>query len=193
MLIAWIVGCEIAFWVVLAAGLACRYLLRMRRTGAGLLAATAAVDLVLLVVAALDLRAGGTAGRAHAIAAVFLGCSVAFGPSMVRWADVRFAHRFAGGPAPHKVPRRGPERVRYEWREFGKALVAGVVAVVLLQAARWWIGDPRRTEALQGMTQFVGFALVVWLLGWPVWVSVAQLLTAHINGRKQNTSKSKRR
>ncbi|WP_433604108.1 hypothetical protein ACQP2P_23735 [Dactylosporangium sp. CA-139114] len=76
---------------------------------------------------------------------------------------------------------------------FGKALVAGVVAVVLPQVARWWIGDRRRTEALRGMAQFVAFALVVWLLGRPVWVSVVQLLTAHINGRKQNTSKSKRR
>ena len=193
MLIAWIVGCEIAFWVLLAAGLACRYLLRRRRAGAVLLAATAVVDLVLLVVAAIDLRGGGVAGRAHAVAAVFLGFSVAFGPSMVRWADVRFAHRFAGGPPPRVIAKRGPERVGYEWREWGKAVVAGVISVALLQAGRWWIGDDRRTEALQGMTQFVGVVLVVWLLGWPVWVSVVQLLTAHTNGRKHNTSKSKRR
>ncbi|WP_426514460.1 hypothetical protein ACPPVO_29915 [Dactylosporangium sp. McL0621] len=193
MLIAWIVGCEIAFWVLLGAGLACRYLLRRRRAGAVLLAATALVDVVLLVVAAMDLRGGGVAGRAHAVAAVFLGFSVVFGPSMVRWADVRFARRFAGGPPPRVIPKRGPERVRYEWREWGKALLAGAVAVGLLQGGRWWMGVPERTGALQGMTQFVAFALVVWLLGWPVWVSVVQLLTAHTNGRKQNTSKSKRR
>ncbi|MFI5907630.1 hypothetical protein [Dactylosporangium sp. NPDC051541] len=193
MLIAWIVGCEIAFWVVLAAGLSARYLLRRKRLGAVLLALTAVVDLVLLIVSAIDLRGGGVAGRAHAVAAVFLGFSVAFGRSMIRWADVRFAHRFAGGPPPRVVPKRGPERVRYEWREWGKAVVAGAVAVALLQGGRAWIGDDERTEALQGMTRFVGFALVVWLLGWPVWVSVVQLLTAHTIGRKQNTSKTKRR
>ncbi|WP_433066031.1 hypothetical protein [Dactylosporangium sp. CS-033363] len=193
MLIAWIVGCEIAFWVLLVLGLGARYLLRWRRTGAVLLAATALADLVLLVVAAIDLRGGGAAGRAHALAAVFLGFSVAFGPSMVRWADARFAHRFAGGPPPRVIPKRGPERVRYEWREWGKAVLGGAIAVALLQGAAWWVGGGERTEALQGMTRFVMFALVVWLLGWPVWVSVVQLLTAHTNGRKQNTSKSKRR
>ncbi|GAA3454427.1 hypothetical protein [Dactylosporangium matsuzakiense] len=193
MLIAWIIGCEIAFWVVLAAGLSARYLLRRRRLGAALLVATAVIDLGLLVVAAVDLRGGGVAGRSHAIAAVFLGFSVVFGHSMIRWADVRFAHRFAGGPPPRVVPKRGPERVRYEWREWGKAVLGGAVAVALLQGGRWWIGDDQRTEALQGMTRFVGFALAVWLLGWPVWVSVVQLLTAHTFGRKQNTSKTKRR
>jgi hypothetical protein len=193
MLIGWIVGCEIAFWVLLAAGLLARYPLRRPRAGAVLLAATPVVDLVLLAVAGLDLRGGGSAGRAHALAAVYLGCSVAFGPSLVRWADVRFAHRFAGGPPPRVVPRRGPERVRYEWREWGKAVLGAAIAVALLQGGRLWIGDPQRTAALQAMTGFVGLVVAVWLVGWPVWVSVVQLLTAHTFGRKQSTSKTKRR
>ncbi|GAA4255362.1 hypothetical protein GCM10022255_063900 [Dactylosporangium darangshiense] len=193
MLIGWIVGCEIAFWVLLAAGLLARYPLRRPRAGAVLLAATPVVDLVLLVVAGVDLRNGGEAGRAHALAAVYLGFSVAFGPSLVRWADVRFAHRFAGGPPPRVVPKRGPERVRYEWREWGKAVLGAAIAVALLQAGRLWIGDPQRTAALQGMTAFLGLVVAVWFVGWPVWVSVVQLLTAHTIGRKQSTSKTKRR
>jgi hypothetical protein len=91
------------------------------------------------------------------------------------------------------IPKRGPVRVRFVWGVWGKAVLGGAIAVGLLQGARWWIGDPDRTEALRGMTQFVAFALVVWLLGWPVWVSVVQLLTAHRIGRKQSTSKTKRR
>ncbi|MFG2040317.1 hypothetical protein [Dactylosporangium sp. NPDC048998] len=188
-----IVGCEIAFWVLLAAGLLARYPLRRPRAGAVLLAATPVVDLVLLVVAGADLGNGGAAGRAHALAAVYLGFSVAFGPSLVRWADVRFAHRFAGGPPPRVVPKRGPERVRYEWREWGKAALAAAIAVALLQGGRLWIDDPRRTDALQGMTGLVGLVVGVWLVGWPVWVSVVQLLTAHTIGRKQSRSKMKRR
>ncbi|WP_432967628.1 hypothetical protein [Dactylosporangium sp. CA-233914] len=193
MLIGWIVGCEIAFWVLLAAGLVARYPLRRKRVGAVLLAAMPVVDVVLLVVAALDLKHGGEAGQAHALAAVYLGFSLSFGPTMIRWADVRFAHRFAGGPPPRVIPKRGPERVRYEWREWGKAVLGGGVAVALLQAGWFWIGDPQRTGALQGMTRFVGFVLAVWLVGWPVWVSVVQLLTSHTIGRKQSTSKTKRR
>jgi hypothetical protein len=193
MVIGWIVGCEIAFWVLLAAGLVARYPLHRPRAGAVLLAATPVADVVLLAASALDLRHGGVAGRAHALAAVYLGFSVAFGPSLIRWADARFAYRFAGGPPPRVVPKRGPERVRYEWREWLKALGGGTVAAVLLEGGRLWIADPQRTEALRGMTGFLGLVLAVWLLGWPVWVSVVQLLTAHTFGRKQSTSKTKRR
>ncbi|MEV8517068.1 hypothetical protein [Dactylosporangium sp. NPDC051484] len=193
MLIGWIVGCEIAFWVLLAAGLLARYPLRRPRAGAVLLAVTPVVDLVLLVVAGADLGNGGQAGRAHALAAVYLGFSVAFGPSLVRWADVRFAHRFAGGPPPRVVPKRGPERVRYEWREWGKAVLAAAIAVALLQGGRLWIDDPRRTEALQGMTELIGLVIGVWLVGWPVWVSVAQVLTPRTTGHEHGGSRAKRR
>jgi len=193
MVFGWIVGCEIAFWVLLGAGLLARYPLRRPRAGLVLLAATPAVDVVLLVVSVVDLRGGATAGQSHALAAVYLGFSVAFGPGLVRWADVRFAHRFAGGPPPHRVPKRGPERVRYEWREWGRALLAAAVAAALLQGGVWLVGDPARTGALTAMQRFLAFVLVVWFVGWPVWVSVAALLTPHINGRKQSTSKTKRR
>ncbi|MET7402497.1 hypothetical protein ABZS66_54355 [Dactylosporangium sp. NPDC005572] len=193
MLLGFIVGCEIAFWVLLAAGLIARYPLKAKRTGAALLLATPLVDVVLLVVSAVDLRGGGTAGQAHALAAAYLGFSVAFGHSMVRWADVRFAHRFAGGPPPHKVPKRGRERVRYEWREWGKAVLAWAVAVALLQAGIWLVGDAERTAALRNMQGGLSLIVAVWFVGWPVWVSVVELLTPHTNGRKQSTSKMKRR
>ncbi|WP_424326067.1 hypothetical protein [Gordonia sp. (in: high G+C Gram-positive bacteria)] len=34
------------------------------------------------------------------LARLYLGVTVVFGPRLIRWADARFAHRFAGGPAP---------------------------------------------------------------------------------------------
>ncbi|RQX50832.1 hypothetical protein DLJ57_10885, partial [Micromonospora chalcea] len=95
MLVAVIVGCEVAFWVVLLAGLIARYPLRRPRLGAALLIAVPVVDLVLLAATMIDLRRGATATFAHGLAAAYLGFSVAFGHRMVRWADERFAHRFA--------------------------------------------------------------------------------------------------
>ena len=119
MIVAVIVACEIGFWAVLAAGLVTRYVLRRRRVSAVLLAAVPAVDLVLLAATVADLRAGAAPRVEHGLAAVYLGFSVAFGPAMVRWADVRFAHRWAGGPAPAPKPPGGtPERVRLEWRDW---------------------------------------------------------------------------
>ena len=73
-------------------------------------------DLVLLTVSILDLRQGGDASIVHAIAAIYIGVSVGFGHAMIRWADVRFAHRFADGPAPAKPPKHGTAAARREAR-----------------------------------------------------------------------------
>ncbi|WUI03076.1 hypothetical protein OHR68_15110 [Spirillospora sp. NBC_00431] len=167
MLIAIIAACEIGFWVVLGAGLITRYLLRRRRASVVLLVCVPLVDVVLLTATALDLRGGGTAGFAHGLAAAYIGYSVAFGHSMVRWADERFAHRFAGGPPPAAKPKYGWARVRYEWREFGKAAVATAIGCGILLAMIAWIGDDGRTEALQGWLARLGIVLAVWSL-WPI-------------------------
>ncbi|KAB2384654.1 hypothetical protein [Actinomadura montaniterrae] len=167
MLVGVIAACEIGFWVVLAAGLAARYPLRMRRTGAALLLGVPLVDLVLLVATVADLRGGATAGFAHGLAAAYLGYSVAFGHSMVRWADERFAHRFAGGPPPRRKPRYGRARARYEWVEFGKAAVATAIGCALLLVMIALVGDADRTAALTGWTARLGLVLAVWSL-WPI-------------------------
>ncbi|WP_443098379.1 hypothetical protein [Actinomadura chokoriensis] len=167
MLIAVIAGCEIGFWVVLATGLLARYPLRLRRTGATLLLCVPLVDLVLLAATAVDLRNGATASAAHGLAAAYLGYSVAFGHSMVRWADEHFAHRFAGGPPPRGRPAYGRARTRHEWREFGKAAVATAVACGLLLAMIVLVGDADRSQALRGWLARLGAILAIWSL-WPI-------------------------
>jgi hypothetical protein len=174
MLVALIVACEIAFWVVLAAGLAARYGLRRERLSAALLVAVPFVDLVLLAATVADLAGGATAGAAHGLAAAYLGFSVAFGPSLVRWADVRVAHRFAGGPAPVKPPKGGPERARHEWREFGKATLAWALSCGLLGLAIAIVGDAERTAALLGWIQRLTLVLAIWAI-WPLSHGVATI------------------
>jgi hypothetical protein len=186
-----IVACEVGFWLVLTAGLAARYVLRRPRLGAALLACVPLVDLVLLGATVLDLRAGATAGHAHGLAAVYLGFSVAFGHSMVRWADQRFAHRFGGGPPPWRPPRGGSAqgrgvsaseprrpgrfgsaRVRYEWREWGKAVLAWAIACGLLGLAVLLVGDADRTRALVGWVGPLTMAVVIWFVAFPLWVTL---------------------
>lgn len=148
MLVGVIIACEVMFWVFLALGLTARYLLRRQRLSAVLLVAAPLVDLVLLTASALDLRAGGTATMAHSLAAVYLGVSVGFGHSMVRWADVRFAHRFAGGPAPVRIPKRGPLKAAHERRSWLRHLVAWATGVALIGVAVLLVGDAERTASL---------------------------------------------
>jgi hypothetical protein len=167
MLLAIIIAAEIAFWVVLLAGLAARYLLGRRRLGAILLVLAPMVDLVLLTATVIDLARGATAEFAHGLAAAYIGFSVAFGHSVIRWADERFAHRFAGGPPPQRKPRYGRARARYEWREFGKALLAWTIAAGLLGAAIAIVGDADRTQELQGWIVRLTIVLAIWSL-WPI-------------------------
>jgi hypothetical protein len=167
MLIAIIVACEIGFWVVLGAGLVARYVLERRRLSVVLLTLVPFVDLVLLVATVIDLSQGATADFSHGLAAAYIGFSVAFGHSMIRWADQRFAHRFAGGPEPWKPPREGWANVRYEWREFGKAAIAWAVSCALLLAAIAIVGDANRTEALEGWIARLSMILAIWSL-WPI-------------------------
>jgi hypothetical protein len=174
MLYILIAGAEIAFWVVLASGLAARYLLERRRLSTVLLASVPLVDLVLLIATAAHLSGGATAEPAHGLAAAYLGVSVAFGPNLVRWADVRFAHRFAGGPPPQKPPRRGPARARHEWREFGKAAAAWTISVGLLLLAIAVIGDAERSEPLLAWIARLTGVLAIWSL-WPLSYSAQHL------------------
>jgi hypothetical protein len=148
-----IVACEVGLWVLLGLGMVLRYMARLRRTSTVVLAGIPLLDLVLVIATAIDLHSGAEVGFVHVLAGFYLGSSLAFGPALVRWADVRFAHRFASGPAPQKAPKHGPERVAHlmrEWyRVLGTVAIASAVLVVLIlffaapedQAGlRWWIG-----------------------------------------------------
>lgn len=176
MLLTFIVACEIGFWVLLLAGLLARYPLRRPRVGAVLLASTPVVDLALFLATLADLRRGGSAGFAHGLAAAYIWFSIAFGHSTIRWADQRFAHRFAGGPPPVKPPPSGTlARLRYEWRGWLLGLVGWVVACGLLAGGIWVIGDLTRSAELVNWIGRLSLAMVIWLIFWPLWETVRSL------------------
>lgn len=172
MIYAIIVACEVGFWVVLMAGLAARYGLRMPRLGGALLVCVPLVDLVLLVATVLDLRGGGQASIAHGLAAVYLGVSVAWGHSMVRWADARFAHRFAGGPPPSRPPAAGVEHARYQRGQWARHLLAWAVGCALLLGGIALVGDPDRSGELMAVVQTWTLVLAVdffWSISYTLW------------------------
>ena len=169
MIVGAIVACEIAFWVFLFGGLATRYLLRRRRLSTVLLLGSPLADIGLLVLSAVDLARGTKASEAHALAAAYISFTIVFGHSIIRWADARFAHRFAGGPAPVKVLKRGPERVRHEWREWLKAVLACAMASGLIWLGVLMVRNWDRTEALVQFEAHLGGLLAIWLIAFPVW------------------------
>ncbi|MFC4564256.1 hypothetical protein ACFO4E_20535 [Nocardiopsis mangrovi] len=168
MVVAVILACEVMFWVLVVGGLAARYLLRAQRLSTALLLAVPVLDVVLLTVIAVHLQSGGTADFSHGLGALYLGFTVAYGHPMIRWADVRFAHRFAGGPAPVKPPKQGPAAVRREAAGWVRCTVACAIGAAALAALVLWVGDPSRTAALRGsftplaVVMFWNTVLAVW-------------------------------
>ncbi|MFK4692253.1 hypothetical protein [Streptomyces pristinaespiralis] len=149
MIVTLIVICEVGFWVLLAAGIAVRYLLRMPRTGAVLLLCEPLLEVLLLVVTAIDLKGGAEPGWEHGLAALYIGYTVGHGHRTVKWLDGHAAHRLAGGPSPVKPPRYGRARAAHEAKVWLGTLVAAAVATGLLQIAIWYVGDAGQSESLR--------------------------------------------
>ncbi|MEZ5210291.1 hypothetical protein [Gordonia sp. (in: high G+C Gram-positive bacteria)] len=163
-----ILGCEIAFWMVIAAGLSTRYLLRKRRLGLALLALTPVVDLVLLIAAGLDLHRGAPAEFSHSLAAVYLGFSVAYGHRMIQWADVRFTHRFDGGPPPVKL--YGTAYATACWKDVGRTAIAAALGSGILWLLTVVATGP--TQALESTYRIFGIVLVIdalWAASYTMW------------------------
>lgn len=164
-----IAGCEVGFWVLVAGGLALRYLVRAQRLSTLVLAAVPGLDVALLAAVALDLHSGGDVGLAHRLAPIYLGVTVVFGPRLIRWADVRFAHRYADGPAPVPVPKRGPVRLRHEWAEFGRWLAAAAIAGAVVLVLGFTVADAGQRDELFSLFKTLGVITAIWLLTGPVW------------------------
>lgn len=168
MLYAVIIGSEVMFWVFLLGGLAARYLLRRTRLSTVLLICAPLVDLVTLAAAVLDLRRGAEPGFAHVLAAIYIGVSVGFGHSMVAWADVRFAHRFAGGPVPAPKPRAGSARIAHERRGITRHAIAWTVGGALLIGAAALVGTDAAWQTFGGAAGLWTVVLVIdalWTVG----------------------------
>ncbi len=148
MIVALIAACEIGFWVLLAAGLAFRYPLRMPRTGLALLLCEPLLEVVLLVVTALDLKNGAEPNWTHGLAALYIGYTVGHGHRTVKWLDGHAAHRLGGAPRP-PGPRYGTARARHETGVWLGTVAGAVVATVLLQLAIRYVGDPGRVTSLE--------------------------------------------
>ncbi|MGW1750026.1 hypothetical protein ACWCRD_31295 [Streptomyces sp. NPDC002092] len=141
MVVGLIIACEVGFWVLLAAGLAVRYLLKRRRTSVALLLCEPLLEVVLFVVTAVDLKNGAEPSWEHGLAALYIGYTVAYGHYTITWLDGHAAHRLAGGPRPPKPPRYGLARARHEGRLWLRTLLAAALACALLQGAIWYVGD----------------------------------------------------
>lgn len=158
VIVTLIIACEAGFWLLLAGGLALRYLAGMPRLGLAVLLCEPLLELVLLAATTVDLKNGGEPGWAHGLAALYIGYTVGYGHYTVAWLDRHAAHRLAGGPKP-PGPLYGRARAVHEWKLWSRTLVGAAVAAALLQAAVWYVGDAADTGTLRSW-QFVALRVL---------------------------------
>ena len=164
-----IVGCEVAFWLVLALALAARYLWQRKRLSWILLLALPLVDLALLGFTTLDLASGARATSAHGLAAAYVGFTIAFGGVAVAWADQHFARWFAGAPAPTGTPTCGWPALRYELLLWARCLVAVAITLVLVASLIAFVDDETATASLRLWLRIPIGCAFFWFLFGPLW------------------------
>lgn len=187
MIVTLIIICEVGFWVLLGLGLSLRYFARMPRASVAVLLCEPLLEVLLLVVTAIDLKNGAEPDWKHGLAAVYIGFSVALAPELIKWADGRFSHRFAGGPPPAVPPKYGKARMIREWKTAARWIVASAIALVLLQAAIWYVGSDGGIGSLQMWQQKMLFLIginVVWALSYTLFPKEAPGGTAEAERAK---------
>lgn len=155
-----IIMIEIAFWIVIAAGLIVRYVLQMPRLGLFFLALTPVLDLVLLTAVSIDLMRGAIATTAHAIAAIYIAVSIVFGKQMIRWADERFRYYIMRqGDRPSRL--YGYAYSRKYFKDWLRHVLAYILGTGLLWIVILLVNNAARTEALSGTIKLWSLVVVI--------------------------------
>ena len=162
-----IIACEVAFWVVIAAGLAARYLLKWRRVSAVLLLSTPLIDLTLLAFSIADLRSGGEGGTRHALAAVYLGYTIMFGHRTIKWADAKASQWLGLGPGPAKPPTEWLPRAWYEFKFWLRIVGMYAIAWAVTGLFVLVVGEVEATEPVMKQLLAWGVPVVIAAL-WPI-------------------------
>lgn len=174
-----LIAAEVLFWVVVIAGLVARYGFRRQRASTVILLGVPLIVVALVVLTGIDLAGGSTPDLSHALAAVYLGFTLAYGPSMIEAADGWFARRYAGGAPRAKAPKSGPVAIRRAWISWRRFLVTWLLSILVLAAmqliAGWQV--PQSWEAaneapLSGMAILLTAALLIWLVAEPLYLMV---------------------
>ncbi|MGE7093070.1 hypothetical protein ACQKII_16765 [Lysinibacillus sp. NPDC048646] len=159
-MIAWIITAEIAFWIVIIVGLICRYVFKMPKLSIFFFALTPVIDLLLVLLTAMDLKAGTPASTAHGIAAIYIGVSIAYGKTMISWADVKFQQWILKASI-EKETLTGMAKGKHEMNMLGRHIVAYIIGAGLLYAMTLFIGSNTDTSPLFQVMKVWGIVLTI--------------------------------
>jgi hypothetical protein len=164
-----IAACEAAFWVVLAIAMTLRYVSGRAHASRAFLLLLPAIDLLLLVLTTVDLKAGTRATFAHGLAMAYLGFTLAFGPLVVRWADCWFAYRFANGPRPKRAASSGWPAVKGDLKLWLRCVLAWAITLLMLGVLIAYVGNDAVTRPLLLWYRIAIGSIRIWFVLGPLW------------------------
>ncbi|MGE6513424.1 hypothetical protein [Lysinibacillus sphaericus] len=159
-MIAWIITAEIAFWIVIIVGLICRYVFKKPKLSLFFFALTPVIDLLLVLLTVMDLKAGTPASTAHGVAAIYIGVSIAYGKTMIAWADIKFQQWFLKVLI-QKEKLSGMAKAKHEMTMLGRHIVAYIIGAGLLYAMTLFIGSNTDTSSLVQVMKVWGIVLAI--------------------------------
>ena len=159
-MIAWIIAAEIAFWIVILFGLVARYILKKPKLSFFLFSLTLVIDSLLILLTAIDLKAGTPASISHGIAAIYIGVSIAYGKTMISWADEQFQLWFLK-TGDKKVRLTGSAKGKHEIKMLIRHVVAFLIGTGLLSIMALYIGSKSDTSSLFQVMKVWGIVLTI--------------------------------
>ncbi|MCP1143429.1 hypothetical protein [Lysinibacillus endophyticus] len=158
-MIKWIIAAEVAFWIVIIAGLFSRYVLKWNKVSILFFLLTPLIDLGLVALTVIDLRNGATATTAHGLSVIYIGVSIAYGKTMIAWADEKFQSWFLKKPSSKKT-LTGMAKAIHELKMWARHVTAFSIGSLLFWGIITFVGS-QATEALNGIWRVWGLVLLI--------------------------------
>ncbi|MBK3493897.1 hypothetical protein JFL43_03295 [Viridibacillus sp. YIM B01967] len=159
-MIVWIITAEIAFWIAIMAALFSRYILKKLKLSTFLFILVPLIDLALIVFTIMDLRNGAIASSAHGISAIYIGVSIAYGKTMITWADEKFQVWFLKINL-NKKPLTGVAKGMKELKLFGQHIIAYLLGSSMLWLMITIVGHQEDTTALEQVWKIWSLVLLI--------------------------------
>lgn len=158
-MVKWIIAAEILFWIAILAGLFSRYVFNQKQLSYFFFLLTPLIDLALIVLTVVDLQSGAEATIAHGISVIYIGVSIAYGKTMIAWADDRF-QTYILKKETMKKPRYGIEKGVHELKMWGRHVIAFAIGSAIFWLIITFI-DSSSTEALPNVWRIWSLALLI--------------------------------
>lgn len=143
-IISLIIAAELLIWVCISLIIFSRYKLKNKPLSVFFFIWMIIINIILLILTAVDLKSGSTVTFAHGLAAIYIGISIAFGSQMIGYADRMYQNYFLKEHTPIEKPTKR-QKLMTTLRHFLAYIIGAGLLYIMIQ----YIGNEQATGKLQ--------------------------------------------